>query len=249
MSYKRNWAVLLTLWGSSFIAVATDASDLVPKCEGDFNYDERVTVNELVTAVNHALTGCPSPRARFVDNGDGTVTDMRTGLVWEKKVMQNNTPDPANLHDADNSYPWTGLCGGGMACRTDAECPGGQACEAQDSPGTGHTIFEWAEALNAQGFAGYTDWRVPTVGELNDLVDYSNLAPSINQVFHDADTGGCPDVTDPACSRTSSNFYWTSTPSAGDSTASWAVSFFDGFVSGGSKQTLFFVRGVRGPVP
>ena len=28
-------------------------------------------------------TGCP-PEGRFVDNGDGTITDLATGLMWQK---------------------------------------------------------------------------------------------------------------------------------------------------------------------
>ena len=31
------------------------------ECGGDFNCDGRVTVDELVVAVNHALSGCPMP--------------------------------------------------------------------------------------------------------------------------------------------------------------------------------------------
>ncbi len=38
--------------------------------------------------------------ARFVNNGDGTVTDTRTGLVWEQKT------DDGGLRDKDNTYNW-----------------------------------------------------------------------------------------------------------------------------------------------
>lgn len=38
----------------------------------------------------------------FTDNGDGTITDNNTGLMWEKKG------DNGGLHDKDNSYYWTG---------------------------------------------------------------------------------------------------------------------------------------------
>jgi hypothetical protein len=42
-----------------------------------------------------------SPYA-YVDNGDGTVTDSNTGLMWEKKS------NDGGLHDFDNSYRWSG---------------------------------------------------------------------------------------------------------------------------------------------
>lgn len=37
----------------------------------------------------------------YVDNGDGTVTDTTTGLMWEK------LSDDGSIHDTDNTYTWT----------------------------------------------------------------------------------------------------------------------------------------------
>ena len=37
----------------------------------------------------------------YVDNGDGTVTDSRTGLMWEK------LSDDGSIHDRDTTYTWT----------------------------------------------------------------------------------------------------------------------------------------------
>lgn len=38
--------------------------------------------------------------ARFIDNGNGTITDTRTGLIWEQKT------DDGGLRDKDNRYTW-----------------------------------------------------------------------------------------------------------------------------------------------
>ncbi len=38
----------------------------------------------------------------YTDNSDGTITDNRTGLMWEK-LDDNNT---GGIHDIDNSYTW-----------------------------------------------------------------------------------------------------------------------------------------------
>ena len=38
--------------------------------------------------------GTATAATRFTDNGDGTVTDHQTGLMWEKK-----TGKPRKLHD------------------------------------------------------------------------------------------------------------------------------------------------------
>ena len=43
-------------------------------------------------------TGSTCDAGRFVDNGDGTVTDKLTGLQWEKKT------DDATIHDKDERY-------------------------------------------------------------------------------------------------------------------------------------------------
>lgn len=37
----------------------------------------------------------------FTDNGDGTITDSTTGLVWEK------LSDDGSIHDKDNTYSWS----------------------------------------------------------------------------------------------------------------------------------------------
>jgi len=36
----------------------------------------------------------------YVDNGDGTITDSNTGLMWEK------LSDDGTIHDKDNTYAW-----------------------------------------------------------------------------------------------------------------------------------------------
>jgi hypothetical protein len=68
-------------------------------CEGDFDGNRQVTVDELVTAVNNAATGCQM--FGYIDNGDGTVTDVRTGLMWEQKVAGSGC-----LHCVDDVHTW-----------------------------------------------------------------------------------------------------------------------------------------------
>ena len=41
----------------------------------------------------------------YVDNGDGTITDTSTGLMWEK------LSDDTSIHDKDNVYTWTNAFG------------------------------------------------------------------------------------------------------------------------------------------
>ena len=62
----------------------------------------------------------------YVDNGDGTMTDPNTGLMWEK------LSDDGTIHDKDNTYTWaqsvdqrlqTLNSGGGFAGHTDWRAP------------------------------------------------------------------------------------------------------------------------------
>jgi hypothetical protein len=91
----------------------------------------------------------------YVDNHDGTISDVNTGLMWEKKVMWDGTQDAANLHDADNGYPWAGDCSsettcrnGGTCCQTSADCVSPHTCTISDFQGTNLTIFGWVARLN-----------------------------------------------------------------------------------------------------
>jgi hypothetical protein len=68
---------------------------------GDVNADGSTNISDALTLLNHLFVGTPAALAplctlppklpppeqmegRFVDNGDGTVTDNATGLMWQK---------------------------------------------------------------------------------------------------------------------------------------------------------------------
>jgi len=94
----------------------------------------------------------------FVDDGDGTITDRASGLMWMKM-------------DSRKTMNWK-------------------------------EALEYAENLN---YAGYDDWRLPNVKELQSIVDYNRApdatsvsarGPAIDPIF---------DVTEVE------SWYWTST--------------------------------------
>jgi hypothetical protein len=86
-------------------------------------------------------TTCEGPR--FVDNGDGTVTDNLTRLVWESKT------DDGGPHELFNRYGWS----------------------ADDELDADGTIFsDLLAGMNSGCFAEHCDWRVPTMDELQTIL-------------------------------------------------------------------------------
>ena len=75
------------------------------------------------------------------------------------------------------------------------------------------------ESLQAQAAAldllGATDWDLPTIDELQLLVDRERYDPAIDTAFF-------RDIQ--------SDWYWSKTPAAWSSASAWDVGFYDGYV-------------------
>lgn len=105
----------------------------------------------------------------FHDNGDGTVTDRATGLMWSKA-------------DSAQGMNW------------------------QDA-------LAWVQRKNTEKFLGRDDWRLPSVKELQSIVDYSRSpdttqSPAIDPVFYGTA------ITNEA-RQPDYPFYWSATTHAG----------------------------------
>jgi hypothetical protein len=270
----------------------------VGDCSAFATTEGQVTIARLIEGVNNVLYGCgatPTPRSpspgttatslpsgsstpaptatpggRFVDNGDGTIADTQTTLMWEKKLGAGSGSDAANLHDADNSYSWSGQCSlssdvgcqpnpaAALACAAGAQgnqagcgtCQVGHGTCAVNPPGI-TTIWDWVAELNTANFAGHSDWRIPTPAELASIVDYAAMLPAVDGAFNGVGCGAtCLDPTSAACSCTQIGGFWTATLASDDSHSARIVSFDTGFVDFADRSLPYvYVRAVRGGGP
>lgn len=189
------------------------------------------------------------------DNGDGTITDQNTYLMWEKKDQL-----AGGLHDWNNAYPWEGTCSNNSSkvCGSDADCPGTGACNVS---GGGITIFQWVARLNTPPcFAHHCDWRIPNVRELQSIVNYQVYSPAVGAAFNNNCNTGCTvdgatNTTECSCTQsagTSQGYYWSSSTYAPSpivkppgSLLAWGVLFGDGDVLSAGKTDHDYVRAVR----
>ena len=88
----------------------------------------------------------------------------------------------------------------------------------------------YCESLN---LAGHTDWRLPSIRELQTIEDYSISYP-----------GPTIDIT--YFPHTPSSWFWTSTSFAGNASLAWVVNFYDGDNTFLFKRNDYYVRAVRG---
>jgi hypothetical protein len=92
----------------------------------------------------------PTPPSNFSDNSNGTVTDLTTGLMWDRCSWGQTWDDVTNECDDDATpHDWEAALG-------------------------------IAVTANAANHRGYSDWRLPNRTELESLVDLSTSNPAID---------------------------------------------------------------------
>ncbi|OQX13951.1 MAG: hypothetical protein BWK73_10765 [Thiothrix lacustris] len=91
-----------------------------------------------------------TPAQRFNDQGNGTLIDTYTGLMWKKCLEGQN----------------------------------GERCVGQALRMEWDSAANLAQLVGSDNFAGYNGWRLPTLDELNSIVELRCVEPSANlEVF------------------------------------------------------------------
>jgi len=139
--------------------------------------------------------------APYTDNGNGTITDSGTGLVWQKCSAGQGTTVGNCSTGSIRSYTWS-------------------------------NAISYCEGLT---LGSRSDWRLPNINELRSIVDYAKSGNTIDST---------------AFPSTVSNYYWSSSTYAGDTSNAWQVDFTYGevFTNRYGKDSLTtYVRCVTGP--
>ncbi|MCK5880631.1 MAG: DUF1566 domain-containing protein [Sinobacterium sp.] len=145
------------------------------------------------------------PDAIYNDNHDGTVTDTQSRLMWQKCSVGQVWHEGEGEDASDDS------------CSTASTLPYKRAMQS-------------SEAANAVKSYGYSDWRLPSLSELQTLAEQACFGPSINvKLFPD----------------TVSGFYWSSSIDEDNGDNAWHLSFVLGFEVSSAKEFYYYARLVR----
>lgn len=119
----------------------------------------------------------------------------------------------------------------------------GSICSGVASEHTGDV----AEGLRS-GFAGHTDWRLPTIDELKTLVYCSSGQPVTWNTTGGICTGEYqkPTIDTDAFPNTPSSYFWSGSPLANYSNYAWYVYFDGGYADNSNRSYGRHVRHVRG---
>jgi len=157
--------------------------------------------NYTVNAPSYTKLNSEGKEVSSTSTSWSMIKDNVTGLTWTIKKSKDGSADASNPHDGDNTYAWDNISSDFLA------------------------------KLNASpGFGGFTDWKLPTIQQLDSLVNAATATASI-------DATSFPSM---------GAEYWSSTADAVSGKA-WYINFGKGGMIASDKITnSYHVIAVRG---
>lgn len=156
--------------------------------------------------------------------------DNVTGLTWEVKIASTGI----GLSDFVHTYTWysaDAASNGGNAGNLGTNTCGSTLSAYSNQCNTANYVA----AVNAAALCRFTDWRLPSLRELQSLVDFSVLA-----------IGAAPTLDDTYFPNTPIDKFWTANNNSTTPANAWFVNFLDGNSNAADKSNIFYVRLVRG---
>lgn len=145
--------------------------------------------------------------------------DNVTGLIWEVKTA-------FGLRNQSHTYTWyQTVNGSNWGVPAGGSCESGGRCDTQ----------KFVADVNQAGLCGFNDWRMPSIKELENIVDFSRINPAIDSSYF------------PNTRADDLGQFWTSTPDSMTSGQfAWKVDFKTGGVMKEQPLKAQPVRLVRG---
>ncbi len=203
-------------------------------------YSQAYAATSLFTPIALPQSG-QTPTAPLTATG-GMDGYTHLGVPWAYVTSGSTTPETRFSIGTNDSG---GTCPSGQEVRNDnltglmwIESPTSTDYKWQDATVTPNIYPALAAVavINASGYCGYSDWRLPNVNELASLVNWaqSNTATWLNQPAQ-------------GFSNVQPGNYWSSTTYAASPSGAWVVSMGNGFMDAKSKTTTTsYVWVVRG---
>jgi len=166
-----------------------------------------------------------SGKALATDAADWScVKDNVTGLIWEKKTKE------AGHHDWKSEYSWYD-----PIKAPDPDNPGDEDGGDCDRTFSKCDTTHFVEAVNAEGYCGANDWRMPSIVELRSLVDRGH--PEFDVMI---DLKFFPNTVD--------SIYWSGLPNVNPGVTTYVkeLDFGEGDEGHDTTSRDWFVRLVRG---
>jgi hypothetical protein len=157
------------------------------------------------------LPPAPKPQkdttiGQYIDHGDGTITDTKTGLMWKR-------------------------------------CPEGlSGVNCEEGKLEKYTWDDAVERFKNVEYAGYSDWRLPTIDELKTLLHCSKGKDKDGACN---DGSEAPTINQQAFPNTPATWFWSGSYAAYSGNV-WYVSFSLGYSNFSNRDGSYAVRLVRG---